>query len=300
MAASGRAVFLGIARDCESFLPRVLANLEQFAATFRDPAFVFATSDCRDNSYKVLSKWLSNRHVGIVLELGELETQHPVRTVRLAAARNACLRTIRMGPWCSFEFLVVVDLDNVLATEDFVPGFAAAVKQLQNAPDWAGVFANADDRYFDIWALRHETWCPYDCWHRIWQRSPGQLFQETKIREVHARQIRIPATLPPIEVKSAFGGLGIYKQHFAKLANYDGLDAEGLPVCEHVAFNSAVVDAGGRLFVLPSLLVRAPPEHLFQGDKLAMRWQLKMEAVWKAQNRQRKLRELLGLKSVQF
>mgnify|MGYP003327104484 CR=1 FL=1 len=40
--------------------------------------------------------------------------------------------------------------------------------------DIAAVCANASPRYYDIWALRHRTWCPSDCWQDC--QLPSRMF----------------------------------------------------------------------------------------------------------------------------
>jgi hypothetical protein len=64
---------------------------------------------------------------------------------------------------------------------------------------------------------------------------------------------------------------------FIESAQYSGEDAHGRERAEHVSFNEAIADRGGGLFVIPSLVVRAPPEHLFDAAG-ASAW-LKL-AVW--------------------
>jgi len=140
----------------------------------------------------------------------------------------------------------------------------------------AAVFANARPRYYDVWALRHDRWCPEDCWHPIWGRSPDRTFEDAKFREVFARQIRIPAGLPPIPVRSAFGGLGIYRMRFALAARYCGLDDAGRPSSEHVALNQTIRRSGGELHIFPALQVRASPHHLYQAGDFTLRWRLAM------------------------
>ena len=93
-----------------------------------------------------------------------------------------------------------------------------------------------------------------DCWHPIWGRAAEETFEAAKFREVFARQIEIPAALPPIAVRSAFGGLGIYRLSAALAARYCGLDDAGREVSEHVAFNEAIARSGGA-----ALHFSAPP-----------------------------------------
>lgn len=272
-----RAVIIGAARNCGAHLPKVLGNLDRIAKTYAETFFVFAVSDSTDDTFAQLEKWVSEGRTGRVLDLGTLEPTIPVRSARIAYARNACLQEVRGSTAAAFDHLIVTDLDEVLDGDLAIDAVRQAVDWLDAAPERAGVFANATPRYYDIWALRHDTWCPADCWHAIWGRPADQSFEAAKFRESLFRQIVLPPTLPPIAVQSAFGGLGLYKKRFANYCTYSGLDRENRPVSEHVAFNRAIGAAGGQLYVFPSLIVRAPRQHLYSADEFSLRWRLRMQ-----------------------
>ena len=273
-----RAVFAGVARDCAAHLPQVLANLERFAACYSAASFVFLVSDSTDASHLLLERWLADGRCGAATDLGPLAERLPRRTERIAHVRNACLDAIRRSAWADYDHLVIADLDDVLAMPMAADGFAAACRWLDEAPARAAVLANAAPRYYDVWALRHDRWCPADCWHPIWERPAEETFEAAKFRQVFARQIEIPAGAPPIAVRSAFGGLGIYRLSFALGARYCGIDPMGREVSEHVAFNEMIGRAGGQLHIFPALRVRAPQDHLYQPSEFRLRWRLAMQA----------------------
>lgn len=277
------AVFVGTARDCARWLPDVLDNFARLARLYDRTAFVFAVSDATDSTATLLRRWMKNR-AGEVIELGELAARLKRRTERIAYARNACLDEVRRSPWRNHSRLVVADMDDVLATPLDVDAFARASAWLDETPERAALFANAAPRYYDIWALRHPTWSPHDCWHRIWERPASQSFAAAKFREVFARQIALPRQMPPIEVRSAFGGLGLYRMSYALNSRYAGLDAQGREVSEHVAFNEAIGRAGGRLYVFPELEVRAPQQHLYDATEFDFRWRaaMRLREAWES------------------
>ena len=105
-----------------------------------------------------------------------------------------------------------------------------------------------------------------------------ETFEAAKFREVFTRQIVIPPSLPPIAVRSAFGGLGIYRLPAALAARYHGVDATGRETSEHVAFNTTIGRAGGRLHIFPALQVHAPHQHLYQPSEFRWRWRMTMMA----------------------
>jgi hypothetical protein len=275
---SKRAVFVGAARNCSHHLRDVLPNLARLSRAYEEAAFVFAVSDSTDETAQVLNDWIKGRS-GKVIDLGDLASEMPLRTLRIATARNACLAEINNGPLAAYDHLVMCDLDDVLTMPINPFDFRQAAQWLEAQLDRAGVFANATPNYYDIWALRHAAWCPGDCWHAIWDRGAGESFEAAKFREVYSRQFALPRKLPPIRVMSAFGGLGIYKLKYALSARYSGVDWVGREQAEHVSFNEAICKAGGLLHILPYLTVRAPEEHLFEPCSEKLRWRLKMCAL---------------------
>ena len=272
------AVFTGVARDCAAYLPGVLENLGRFAATYDVVSFLFVVSDSKDDTRAILGRWLSDGRRGRIIDLGALEERLTKRTERIAFARNTGLDEISRSADAGHDHLVVADLDDVLAWPVDADAFAGATAWLDADPARAGVMANAAPRYYDVWALRHERWCPDDCWHPIWGRPPDETFEAAKFREVFMRQIEVPPWLSPIAVRSAFGGLGIYRLPAAVAARYHGVDAEGRETSEHVAFNTAIGRAGGRLHIFPALRVHAPRQHLYQASDFKWRWRLAMVA----------------------
>lgn len=270
------AVFVGVARNCATWLPGVLDNLQRMAGLYERSAFIFVVSDSTDDSSSILTKWLARGRQGEVIDLGVLADRLPLRTERIAHVRNFCLDRINASDWTGHDHLIVTDLDDVMAMPVSVESFEQAIDWLDGSPSRAAVFANAEPRYYDIWALRHDQWCPGDCWHRIWGRPSSVTFEAAKFREVFARQFVLPRDLPPVQVRSAFGGLGVYRLSYARNARYVGIDEQGRESSEHVAFNEAIGAAGGELHIFPALQVHAPGQHLYRSSEFKWRWRATM------------------------
>jgi hypothetical protein len=256
------AVIVGCARDCEAFLPAVLQNVTTIANLYSQAAFVLVENDSTDNTREILQKWLSNRGCSRLISLNKLAAQEPSRTARLAIARNSYMEMVLQSRnLARFDHLVVLDFDDANTTVVAEESFMAAIKFLDSAGQNAAVFANQLP-YYDIWALRHDVLCPEDCWAKI-ENRPAYLPRHRAVeRYVKRRQLNIPPNNPPVAVRSAFGGLGIYKLNFVRAARYVGLLPDGSEICEHVAFNEAIVRAGGALHIFPALLNKAPAEHI--------------------------------------
>jgi FkbM family methyltransferase len=229
------------------------------AALYAKSAFVFVENDSEDDSKARLLKWLGSRPTGTLLELDGLAATEPTRTARLAYARNAYLGHLRESPYIDYDDLVILDLDDVNATPLDLTAYAAAADFLQVDEETVGVFANSRPVYFDIWALRHPTWCPNDCWAEV--RANRDSWTASVERFIYERQIAIDSHQPPLGVESAFGGLGIYRLRKVLPHQYVGTTSSGTDVCEHVSLNLEL-SRSGQLFIFPALQNLAPQAHL--------------------------------------
>ena len=71
---------------------------------------------------------------------------------------------------------------------------------------------------------------------------------------VYSRMISINHDKTPIEVDSAFGGLGIYKKSAILSSSYIGVDDNREEFCEHVHLHTVMREKGLRLYIVPSLI----------------------------------------------
>jgi hypothetical protein len=254
------AVFVGCARNCAAHLGRVLQNIERMAQLYAKAAFIFVENDSQDTTKARLQEWLASRPNALLLQLDGLAATEARRTARLATARNSYLAHLNSSPYALYDDLIVVDFDDVNSVPIDLDAFAAAAEFLRSDDRTVAVFANSKPVYFDIWALRHPTWCPDDCWSEV--RAARDIPPPAAgYRFVHARQVEIEPDRPPIEVSSAFGGLGIYRLAKVLPHRYDGTTSGGGEICEHVSLNVAL-SRNGRLFIFPRLQNLAPPEHI--------------------------------------
>ena len=254
-----RALIAGLARNCAAGLRATLPRLSRLAASFEETRFVIVTNDSVDETETVLKAWAAGRTDTEIIVISGLRYRAWRRTHRLAICREAYLSVLDRDRAAGkpHDFLVVADLDGPNARLIDEPDFGIAIAA---APaGWAAVFANARNIYYDIWALRHPTWCPGDCWEPVWTaqwRLLGRKAAVERAEQLHvrARQISINANDPPIPVLSAFGGFGLYRTEYLAGAHYRGLTPRGSVVCEHVAFHETIRENGGSLYILPALL----------------------------------------------
>lgn len=275
----GRAVIAGCARSCQPFLPAVLENVSRIAGLFSDSAFVFVENDSRDSSKFLLEAFARGRPNAHLLSLDGLADRQRVRTLRIAEARNTYLeKAKRLFP--HYDWLIVLDLDNVNAAPLDTEALARSLEFLASSPDRAAGFANSQGAYYDLWALRHPRICPDDVWEQVLDLVVKQGLSDAAACDqvMKGRIFSIdPGTLP-IEVDSAFGGLGLYKMDFVlkaggryigerpKMATLPNRNGPGwttthhMQRCEHVSFHRAIRAIGGRLFIFPELINHLRPD----------------------------------------
>jgi hypothetical protein len=131
--------------------------------------------------------------------------------------------------------MIVVDLDNVFSEPISDTLFDNC---FHSNIDWNGVFANQSGRYYDIWALRNKD-IDFDCLY------------EKRIQEF---QRIIPANGELLPVRSAFGGLGVYKVSCLEAGMcYDGVNYTTSEQCEHLSLNLRI----NKLFIDTSMVLKS-------------------------------------------
>lgn len=252
---------MGTVRDCFKFLEQDVLKLSKAFALFKDLHWFIVESDSSDRTVDCLATLqalVPNFHYK---SMGQLASDMPLRTDRIAFCRNACLDEIKTNPLLmGAKYLVVADLDNSqsqLTLEGVMSSF--------ERDDWGGVTSNQSGLYYDIWALRHPVWNPGDCWQqKIFLESMKLSKAVSTYSAVHSRMIEVPLESAWIEVESSFGGLGIYKTEFFNQARYIGLCENGVKggqVCEHVAFNESLRANGAKIFINPKMVNSSLNEH---------------------------------------
>jgi FkbM family methyltransferase len=257
-----KAVFAGCARSCAPFLDGVLANIEAFGSIYDSFEVVIVENDSADDTRRRLQDFAAKHGNVRLIDANGLDEAHPRRGDRIAVARNLYMNVVREARYSDCDDLVVIDFDDVNCRPIDLAAFSAARRWLWQEPNRRGVFANSAPFYYDLWALRHPSWCPDDRWGWVRKEQAALGLEEAVRRYVATLQFPIAPTTPPIPVDSAFGGLGIYRREATLQATYVGLDAEDEEVCDHVAFNATVKGSDGVLAIYPALQNEAPLEHV--------------------------------------
>ena len=122
--------------------------------------------------------------------------------------------------------------------------------------------------------------CQNDFWAEVLQNIAkkinhknnitSEILAEVKKEYIDSKTFTFDENLPPIPVKSAFGGFGIYKMEYVlkNKRNYEGTQIIDLVFkdnikskikfqkCEHVNFNLGLIDQNLELYILPYLINR--------------------------------------------
>lgn len=237
-----RVCICGTARDISPFFDKVVSNLRKMVSWFhRSSKILIVESDSNDTTLALLRGCRDIQ----TISCGSLEGMIPLRTHRLAFCRNIYLDFV-LTKKSDFDLMIVVDLDDVFAQPISETLFDNCLLR-KTAADWNGVFANQSGRYYDIWALRNDE-IDFDC------------IVENRRSEF---QRIIPNTGELLPVKSAFGGLGIYRTACLRRGvRYDGIGDKAPEQCEHVSFNCEF----SKLFIDTSMVLQAdsfiPNKHL--------------------------------------
>jgi hypothetical protein len=126
-----------------------------------------------------------------------------------------------------------------------------------NTDDWSAMTASAYSAYYDIWALRtlSDSNMNFDVWHRIWDigRTKNRYCSSSVVDQIIGNhQKGIPAERGLIEVRSAFGGAGLYKANVTYGCKYSGANA----TCEHVPFHLCIREKHqARIFINPEFQI---------------------------------------------
>lgn len=249
----------GLARNSENEVDEAISRLLNATRIFASTKVLVIESDSEDSTPEKLSKLAANEGRMKLLCLGKLRMLYPLRTQRIAFCRNKYLHELNTKPeYRDIDYVIVADLDgvnNLISAE-------AVLSCWDTNTDWDVITANQLDRYYDIWALRHQFWCPYDCWRaKKWFETISTPFEALKIA-VSQKQIRIPRKAGLIEVDSAFGGLAVYKKSALRDCRYIGVDEENEEICEHVTLHKQLKSAGYRIYINSRLINGKRIEHI--------------------------------------
>lgn len=246
-----KIVIASIARNIGDTFSKDYDRVLKAFSEFTIIRWIIVESNSTDNSIKLLKTYSKLSTKILYVSLQPDKVIRNTRTIDLAAARNKYLELFgEIRKETEVDYLVVCDLNNLNNKLN-----KEAVQSCWAQNDWAAVLANQNGPYYDVWALRHKFWNDFDCWERYENllkiyRKPSLALWDA----VYSRMVKIPKNWNWIKVDSGFGGIGIYRTAYLDNCKYVGTNTNGKQVCEHVSFNSGIIDNGGSIYINPKFI----------------------------------------------
>jgi len=141
-----------------------------------------------------------------------------------------------------FDLMIVMDPIIVLKTH-FPSSSLNCLNNLTTA-EWDVMFANQSYKYYDVESLITST-----C-------NLKTVPEESRKIMKASNQQHIPVDSGLIEVKSAFGGLGIYNTKILATPSYYKNDG-------HVSFNLGIANNGYKMYIHPEIVIETHPTNAF-------------------------------------
>jgi hypothetical protein len=232
------------------YIPHVLKNIQTYASCFQDYFVLIIDGDSNDGTEKMLKHWAKlqpDKRFIINEKDVEVCSKANGRGEKLTAARQYTIDFLQAQKRFNNQtLLLLLDTDSVNASPLNIQGFTSCFER----DDWSALFVNQPTVYYDVWALR-DAEC-VDDWQIEW-RLCGDVNCHKKY------QARKDPSIGWWPVKSAFGGAGLYKTSAlleaqptykcAQMWKAPNNQLYQLPICEHVPFHLALIEAGHKLFI---------------------------------------------------
>ncbi|WP_425041435.1 hypothetical protein [Primorskyibacter sp. S187A] len=254
---------VGLARNAAQSLTADVARTADVLKFADRISWLVIESDSEDETLSTLEELATRYENFRVVSLGTLRDTLPKRTERIAHCRNAYLDLVAQD-YADVDYVILSDMDNLnqkLTTQ--------GVLSCWERDDWGACTANQSGRYYDIFALRHDAWCPNDCaQQQAFMAQHGAGFIWSRLASVYLKMLRIPQDADWIEVRSSFGGFAIYRRDALLAGRYTGTYPDGREICEHVPFHAMLREAGWKLFINPRLINAHYTDHMPWGVAL--------------------------------
>jgi hypothetical protein len=249
-------------RNAGQYIDIIFNNIKTLTSLFTNVRCVFVESDSYDNTLDLISK--RKEVIGCPVELytyGNLSAKIENRMERICMARNLYLQVIE-EKYSDFDYLYVLDFNETNAEpydkESILSNFN---KEL----DWNMICANQEKMYYDLYALRHDTWMPFNCWNAIGNRPSFMSYEQAHNIFVKSRFLQIDKKHPPIKVNSAFGGSAFIKISSIKGAKHKAKDIDGNEECEWVPFCEKI----GNVYINPQFInMRKLSRHIISANNV--------------------------------
>ena len=269
-------VFAGCAKNCEKYLPKVFENINEYKKLFKSSYTLIVENGSKDKTKEILSTYKSETN--LIFFKDEFEDQ-PYRGKRLELARNFIIEKIRNVNYLSTcDLLIILDFDNRSLFKIDNNNIIKAVNFLLSDKKIAGVFSNQPGNYYDMWGLLDDNYCKNDFWVEALnfatkkmnskQKIDNHILNDLRLNFLNKKKFQFHLNSDPYEVRSAYGGFGIYKishvlQNKKKYLGTQNITVKFKDISyekieyqknEIVNFNEGFADLELKLFILPYLI----------------------------------------------
>ncbi len=213
---SGTLVVCTTVRNCGAYLPTIFENINKLrtlvSASSRF-AVIISYDNCTDNSEKLIRDFKAAADYDVHLK-HNTHNNSPLRTVRIANARNSCLE-ILYDKYPKATYHIMLDADDVNAK----PYNVEVIKRYLDNPHW-DCLSFCNNNYYDIWALLYEP-IKHHCWGYNNSRPVVNFMAREIVGHLHAL-----ADGELYTCISAFNGFAIYRTPKFKYMRYSGALAD--------------------------------------------------------------------------
>jgi hypothetical protein len=204
----------GPVRNCESFLDKVLENIEKIGSLFEDYEILIYYDPSNDNTLTKLKEY-QQKNARLKLYVNK-SLCSKYRTHRLAVARNFCLNYVKSLDLNEYPFFIMMDFDDVNCKEVN----PEILQKYLTRDDWDGLSFNTTPKYYDIWALSIYPYCfSYNHFENgstdnIKAYITIQDYIEDKLSKLNSGEL--------LRCISSFNGFSIYRTNKFLNTYYDG------------------------------------------------------------------------------
>lgn len=257
---------VGTVSNVSKSINQEIYRIKKALSDVRKVSFYLVESDSTDSTVHELSLLKLALDNFDFLSLGSLKETIPDRLDRIRFCRNKYIDFIRSCERDNYpEYTIVADLDGMNTAISKI-GVRSCFKRL----DWDVVTANQTFGYYDILALRKDSWQEVDWTEEYESAKESLVFNITnhfkvmrkfrrfmhldrlKHKLLYSKMKRIKKNSSWISVNSAFGGLAIYKTEIFHKYDYEK-EFHSFET-DHVSLNRKIVRGGGRIFINPMLI----------------------------------------------
>lgn len=233
--------FTGFSKNCYSNLNLNLSFLINFIENSKlNSEIIIIDSDSIDGTKEYCNK-LQDKGKLTFIEIDNLENSLKSRIERITHCRNVSIKFIKNQ---NQEDAIYIPMDMDLNLFKFLDNelFEQLIQDFINS-EFDGIFPFSLPFYYDIFALRADRWVKKNnllIANKVKKKYKVISFF-TNFLLIYKKQIPIKkAKGTYIKVRSAFGGMGMYKLKFLNLPeNPYKIDIHNVDFfCEHVSFNS--------------------------------------------------------------